>query len=246
MRSRPSGKNDLRDRETCNLSERVITTLIVYLANFVAVLISLPLHEFAHSFAAVKNGDPTPKLYGRYTLNPFAHFDPVGLVMMILLRFGWAKPVPVNPNNFRKYRKGCVQVSLAGVVVNLVLAFLFCPLFLLFEKYVPLYLGDPWLYVKVFVYYVLMAMFYLNIGLFVFNLLPLYPLDGFNFYDAVARKRGKVYWFLRKYSLWILIAIFAVGYIGDFLNMPYLDIIGVLRNLICTPILKLWKVILGL
>ena len=78
----------------------------LYLANFLAILIILPLHEFAHAFAAVKCGDDTPKFAGRYTLNPFAHFDPIGLVMMILIRFGWAKPVPVNPDNFRNRKSG--------------------------------------------------------------------------------------------------------------------------------------------
>ena len=88
--------------------EKIITTIVIYLANFLAILIVLPCHEFAHAFAAVKCGDDTPKYAGRYTLNPFAHFDPIGLVMLILLRFGWAKPVPVNPDNFRNYKQGCV------------------------------------------------------------------------------------------------------------------------------------------
>ena len=84
--------------------ERYILLFVQYLANFVAIIIVLPCHEFAHAFAAVKCGDDTPKLAGRYTLNPLAHFDPLGLAMLILLRFGWAKPVPVNPNNFRDYK----------------------------------------------------------------------------------------------------------------------------------------------
>ena len=91
--------------------EIFIKRCVLYLANFLAILIILPLHEFAHAFAAVKCGDDTPKLAGRYTLNPFAHFDPIGLVMMILIRFGWAKPVPVNPDNFRnrKRQRLCVK-----------------------------------------------------------------------------------------------------------------------------------------
>ena len=81
-----------------------IQKFILYLASFVAVLIVIPCHEFAHAFVAVKCGDETPRNSGRYTLNPFAHFDPLGLLMMVLLRFGWAKPVPVNPNNFKNYK----------------------------------------------------------------------------------------------------------------------------------------------
>ena len=85
--------------------EYFLGKLVLYLANFLAILIVLPCHEFAHAFAAVKNGDETPRLSGRYTLNPFAHFDPLGLVMLIVLRFGWAKPVPVNPDNFRNRKR---------------------------------------------------------------------------------------------------------------------------------------------
>lgn len=227
------------------LTQDVLFKLIVYLANFCAILISLPLHEFAHAYAAVKNGDSTPMAYGRYTLNPFRHFDPIGLVMMILLRFGWAKPVPINPCNFKDYKKGCVQVSLAGVAVNLILAFVFCPVMLVLFAKVPLKDGDVLLYLKYFIVMLSAAMFYLNVGLFVFNLLPLYPLDGFNFLSAVVRKKRDVIVFLRKYSLVILLAIFALGYIGDWLSIPYLDIIGILRDLVARPILLLWRLILG-
>ena len=111
--------------------ERILSILVAYLASFLAVLIVLPCHEFAHAFAAVKNGDETPKYAGRYTLNPFAHFDPLGLAMLILLRFGWAKPIPVNPANFRNYKKGCIWVSVAGVLANIALAIIFCPVYLL-------------------------------------------------------------------------------------------------------------------
>lgn len=78
-----------------------------------------------------------------------------------------------------------------------------------------------------------------------FNLLPLYPLDGFNFLSAVVRRNRGVIDFLRKYSLIILLAIFALGYIGDWLNIPYLDFIGLLRDLVATPIMRLWRLILG-
>ena len=102
--------------------ETLIAKLVLYLSNFIVILIVLPCHEFAHAFAAVKCGDETPKFAGRYTLNPFAHFDPIGLAMMILIGFGWAKPVPVNPDNFHNRKKGCVLVSIAGVTVNIIFA----------------------------------------------------------------------------------------------------------------------------
>ena len=90
----------------------MIDYILKYISIFLALLIVLPLHEFAHAFAAVKCGDMTPKINGRYTLNPMAHFDAVGLACFILAGFGWAKPVPVNPSNFRHYKRGCIFVLL--------------------------------------------------------------------------------------------------------------------------------------
>ena len=86
-----------------------------------AVLIALTFHEFAHAYVAYKNGDPTARNLGRMTLNPLAHLDVWGFVCMLLVGFGWAKPVPVNPNNYRNYKKGELTVSLAGVTMNLII-----------------------------------------------------------------------------------------------------------------------------
>ena len=80
--------------------------ILLYLSRFIVLLFILPAHEFAHAFAAYKNGDDTAKLYGRYTLNPLKHFDPVGLICFLIAGFGWAKPVPVNPYNFKNFKKG--------------------------------------------------------------------------------------------------------------------------------------------
>ena len=227
--------------------ERILSILVVYLASFLAVLIVLPCHEFAHAFAAVKNGDETPKYAGRYTLNPFAHFDPLGLVMLILLRFGWAKPVPVNPDNFRNYKKGCIGVSVAGVLANIALAIIFCPVYLLVAKKGILLIKAQWAeYINALIYYFFYSLFYMNIGLFVFNLLPIYPLDGFRLYDALTTRHGKFYYFLRQNSFYIMIAILLLGYAGDMLGLPWLDIVGMLVKYVSMPILYLWRLILGL
>ena len=87
-----------------------------------AVIIALTFHEFGHAYVANLNGDPTARIMGRMTLNPFKHIDPLGFLCMMLIGFGWAKPVPVNPNNYRDYKKGELTVSLAGVGMNLLLA----------------------------------------------------------------------------------------------------------------------------
>ena len=108
------------------------------LATFLAVVAVLTLHEFAHAFVAYKCGDPTAKWAGRMTLNPVKHFDSVGLVCFVFVGFGWAKPVPVNEANFRKYRSGCFWTSAAGVITNYLSAFLFYPLFILALRF---YLG---------------------------------------------------------------------------------------------------------
>ena len=227
--------------------ERILSILVVYLASFLAVLIVLPCHEFAHAFAAVKNGDETPKYAGRYTLNPFAHFDPLGLVMLILLKFGWAKPVPVNPDNFRNYKKGCIWVSVAGVLANIALAIIFCPVYLLVAKKGILLINAQWAeYINALIYYFFYSLFYMNIGLFVFNLLPIYPLDGFRLYDALTTRHGKFYYFLRQNSFYIMIAILLLGYAGDMLGLPWLDIVGMLVKYVSMPILYLWRLILGL
>ena len=92
----------------------------------VALLTALILHEIAHGLVALWNGDRTAKQYGRLSPNPIKHFDIVGLLMMLLVGFGWAKPVPINPNNFKNRKTGAITVSIAGVITNLLLAFFVC------------------------------------------------------------------------------------------------------------------------
>lgn len=222
--------------------EIILSKAIMYLASFLAVLIVLPLHEFAHAYAAVKCGDETPRLMGRYTLNPFAHFDPLGLVMLIVLRFGWAKPVPVNPDNFKNYKSGCVWVSIAGVLTNIVFAIAICPLYM---KVSALRINAEWArYINLLIFDFVASLFYLNVGLFVFNLLPIYPLDGFRLYDALTKKHGKVYYFLRNNSLYIMIAILLLGFIGDFTGLYFLDFVGYITEKISWLIIKLWSLII--
>ena len=224
------------------MSLNLIATIINYICNFLAVLISLPCHEFAHAFAAVRNGDMTPKYSGRYTLNPFAHFDPLGLLMMVLVRFGWAKPVPVNPYNFRNYKKGLIEVSIAGVLTNLALAIIFCPLAILAGNItVTSSVAFPFLY---FVYALPQSLFYLNVALFVFNLLPFYPLDGFRLIDSLTVKRGKVYQFLYRYGRFVLIGIILLGYMGSRFSIPQLNVLSYLIKWAAWPIEYLWRLII--
>ena len=98
-----------------------INTLVIFLLAFPGRILALSAHEFAHAWVANRCGDSTAKMLGRMTLNPFKHLDPLGTVLMLVVGFGWAKPVPVNPRNFRNYRQDDLKVSLAGVTMNLIL-----------------------------------------------------------------------------------------------------------------------------
>ncbi|MDD2445206.1 MAG: site-2 protease family protein [Clostridia bacterium] len=181
------------------LPPEIIFTLI--LAYFLAICVAISFHEYAHSLTAYKWGDVTPKAYGRLTLNPLAHISGFGLLSFFLIGLGWAKPVKINPNNFRNYKKGMVTVSLSGVLTNLFLAFLFSGLLCLF---ISIGLNTSNLILLLLYNFVEISIF-LNIALFLFNLLPIYPLDGFNFLSTFLRYDNKFIQFMYKYGMFFLI-----------------------------------------
>ena len=217
------------------------------LASFLAVMVVVCLHEFAHAFVAEKCGDPTPRLNGRLTLNPLAHFDPIGIIAFALVGFGWAKPVPINPYNFRHYKKGCLLTSAAGIIVNYICAFLFLPLFILTSIYVfPIFSGK---YVGSFLFNFSYYLYIYSLCFCVFNLLPLYPLDGFRILDTLNKKRGKVFRFLREYGNRILIGLILISALADrFAIFAYIDVLGALlsfaNTILAYPITAFWSWIL--
>ena len=225
--------------------------VIELLASFLAVVLVLTLHEFAHAFVAYKCGDPTPKLHRRLTLNPLRHFDLTGLICFTLVGFGWAKPVPINPYNFKRYRLGLGLTASAGVIVNYITAFLFYPLALLAINYMP---DVPFL--TSFLTMFLLMIYSYSLSFCVFNLLPLHPLDGFRILDAVNRKRGKVFCFLRDKGHFILLALVAESYICRMLVrvgvsfMTYFNVLGWIMQFatkyIGFPILAIWGLIFGM
>ena len=173
-----------------------------------ALLIALTVHEYAHARAAVALGDPTPRYAGRLTLNPIPHLDPLGLIMLWLFQFGWAKPVPINPYNIDHGRWGLLSVSLAGPGANILTAFIAALTYALMVK---TSLANPE------VLKVVAWTYRLNLVLAVFNLIPLPPLDGAQIVSSLLPGRqAYAYERIAPYGPFILMGLVYLGVIGMF------------------------------
>lgn len=198
-----------------------IELLIVCVAFILVVLFSLTIHEFAHSYIAFTQGDVTSKYFGRMSLNPAKHIDPIGFICLLLFGFGWAKPVPINSVKFKDYRKGLFLTSIAGVCANIISAFVFIGLMvLIFQGYNIVTISTA-TYFKQFVFYVLYFGSTINIGLAIFNMLPIPPLDGFNVISSFTKGTNKFVEFLRQYSFLVLLAFLILGWIDIIFEIVY-------------------------
>lgn len=157
-----------------------------------AVLIAICLHEYAHGLVSYLCGDPTPKRGGRLSLNPLHHLDPVGTLCLIFFHFGWAKPVMVNPNYYKKRKLGMVLVAIAGPLTNFIVAFLSMLGMGIILKQTGGYAGDVTVYIFTFLNYLAI----INIGLGSFNLIPFPPLDGSKIVGALLPE-DKYFGFMR-------------------------------------------------
>ena len=222
----------------------IVIRIITLLASFFAVMVVLSFHEFAHAFVAYKCGDPTAKINGRCSLNPIVHFDLLGLIMFTFAGFGWAKPVPINPLNFNHYRRGLTLTAIAGVVMNLIMAFLLFPIY----KLVVLYVNIPLWPIQTFVEMLFMLLWTYSISFCVFNLIPLAPLDGWRVVEALNRRHGRVYRFFERYGSIILLILIAIHFVsGYFTVLGYIDILGYILdfavNIVAWPITAFWGLI---
>lgn len=207
------------------------------LMTFIAVCISLVLHEVAHGLVAKWNGDDTAKNAGRLSLNPLRHFDPIGFVMMMLVGFGYAKPVPVNPYNFKKQRLGMFTVAIAGIVTNILLAFLsslFYTLMVLAYYSAASSGSEAAINICYYITRFFGIMMSINLSLAFFNLLPIFPLDGFRLVESFTKRGNRFCAFMRTNGMYILYGLVGLSFIismaSSYVTLPYwfeyIDILG--------------------
>lgn len=238
--------------------------IVYYTLSALAVLIILTLHECAHAFAAYKLGDPTAKNLGRLSLNPIKHLDPLGAICMIFFHFGWAKPVPINARNFKKPKRDFALCALAGPLTNLVFAFIFAFIYLLmFALLRDVVFTSDFLFALVENLLLFVYLFHIiNIGIGIFNLIPIPPLDGSRILNVVLPP--KYYFGIMRYERKIYLGLIVWLAFGDFAKRALLsfslvasnpvlafiagllslsDILGALFSVISDAMMNFWQLI---
>lgn len=213
------------------LGQRSIEGIIISLPG---VIVAMTFHEFAHAWVATKLGDETPRQQGRLSLNPMSHIDPVGLICLMLLGFGWGKPVQINPRNFDgKYSlsKAEAIVAAAGPIMNFILAFVFLIIYAMFVRTVTTITTT----INV-ISSILISIISVNLGLGVFNLIPIYPLDGAKVLNNFLPYKAKE-WLIRNQSI-LTIIVFAIVF--------YTDIIPYITTWVLKGMIWLVNLIIGL
>lgn len=211
-----------------------MTDLIDYLYIIPAALLAIMCHEIAHGFVSYLLGDPTAKQMGRLTLNPLKHIDPIGALSLILFRVGWAKPVMIDPRYYKNPKWGTALVSLAGPLTNFVLAIISAFLYFVIYKFINIQL-----ILNIFLPFFLYSAI-LNIGLGLFNLIPIPPLDGSKIIGAILPNQA--YYQYMKYqrygTIFMLILILVINILSAF-NVP--SIFNEAINYIFSLIFNFWN-----
>ncbi len=190
------------------------------------IIIGLSFHEFAHAWVSDRLGDPTPRRQGRVTINPLAHIDWIGFLALLLVGFGWGKPVQIDPGYYKNRRRDEFLVGIAGVTMNLLLAVLFSiPARMMLKAFGGAAASD-------LVYNIYLIIFYIisiNIVLMIFNLIPCPPLDGWGILTQIFRLDRYSWWYkVYQYGTWILLALIVFN-VTDLIISPLVSmILGIL------------------
>ena len=202
-----------------------LEVVISLMASIFVVFCTLPVHEYAHALIATKLGDNTARLKGRLTLAPLAHIDPMGALMILLVGFGYAKPVPVNPRNFKNPKAGMALTAIAGPVSNILMALIFM---ILANGLSVVYAYTGVVFANAAVTFFVAAAG-INASLAVFNLLPIPPLDGSRIVNLIIP--AKYYFKIMRYERYIILGIFALIFIGV-LDSPLSFLTGLLMKFV--------------
>lgn len=200
------------------------TEIIVYILSTLAVVfITLPIHEFAHGFAAVRLGDNTPRWQGRLTINPFAHIDYIGALCIVLFGFGWARPVQVNHNNFRNPKRDMALTALAGPLSNIIMSVAA----MLLANTFTLVFSKSGIMALIYIAFFFQWIARINISLAVFNLIPIPPLDGSRLLSALLP--DKYYYALMRYERYIYYGLLLLIIVGA-LDIPLSFLTNIVMN----------------
>ena len=199
--------------------------IVHLIAGVPGIIIAMVIHEYSHARVAYALGDYTPKMQGRLTLNPAAHVDLIGLVMLFIVHFGWAKPVQINPMNFSHPRRDDILVSLAGPLSNLITAFVFTIILVFMVKlHMPLTEGLLVVFNLIIVY---------NINIAIFNMLPIPPLDGSHILrNLLPYEMARAYEQLERYSFIFLIIILATPILSYIFVPLQRFIFGIFKSIV--------------
>ena len=200
--------------------------LLALVLSIPGVLIAITFHEFAHAFMADKLGDDTPRRDGRLSLNPLKHMDPVGITMLLFAGFGWGRPVEINPNNFNRtisIRKGNALVSFAGPAMNFILAVVFSIIYGLLLAFAASFLATT---VGGVIEAIIVSTISMNVGLGVFNLIPLPPLDGSKILTAFLPTNARNWVESHERMLYIVFIIIWITPIASLIIRPIINLIN--------------------